>query len=44
VEVPEIVRDRGCVDEAGVGFCGVGSFSAFARGTNIPDDGVDVVK
>jgi hypothetical protein len=32
------------VDEAGVGFCGVGSLSAFASGTKIPDDGVDVEK
>jgi hypothetical protein len=32
------------VDEVCVGFCGVGSFSAFVSGTNIPDDGVDVEK
>jgi hypothetical protein len=38
------VRARGWVEEAGVGFLGVGSFSAFDRGINIPDVGVDVEK
>jgi hypothetical protein len=43
-EVPEIVRARGCAEEAGVGFFGVATFSAFDRGMNIPDVGVDVEK
>lgn len=37
VDVPEIVRDRGCTEEAGVGLVGVGIRSAFDNGTNIPE-------
>ena len=42
VEVPEIVRDRGCTEDAGLG--GVGIRSAFDKGTNIPEFGVVVEK
>ena len=48
-EVPETVRERGwvvVVDEvvAVEGFVGTATFSAFVKGTNIPEVGVDVIK
>ena len=44
VVVPEVVRARRCVAERGEGLVGTMIFSAFVRGTNIPDEGVEVEK
>ena len=37
VDVPDIVRDRGCTEEAGFGLVGVEILSALDNGTNIPE-------
>ena len=42
--LPEIARERGCVAERGEGLLGTMIFSALVRGTNIPDEGVEVEK
>jgi hypothetical protein len=44
VEVPEMVRDRGCTEGVGVGLVGAATRSAFDNGTNIPELDVEVEK
>jgi len=44
VVVPEIVRARGWAEDSGDGLLGTMIFSALLRGTNIPEEGVEVEK